>query len=146
MKKALLICGVLLLLVVGCGNNEEDTTVSHNYTYSVTSTDDCVAEAREYYQEDDRSIYGVCVNDIIVTDENGTQTSLRDLYNNEEQKFTESIIDMTSSLSLVSTLDDGGTKIYKNDDLTVIECNTTEGNKDVYIGNKDLTYHEIFCQ
>jgi len=41
---------------------------------------------------------------------------------------------------------DGGTKKYLTDNYTIIKCNTLEGNKDIYIGNKDMEYEEDFCK
>lgn len=37
------------------------------------------------------------------------------------------------------TLRDGGTKIYKTSTYEVIFCNTIDGNKDIYFGNKNMT-------
>lgn len=41
---------------------------------------------------------------------------------------------------------DGGTKKYLTDNYTIIKCNTLEGNKDIYIGDKDMEYEETFCK
>lgn len=144
MKKLLLIAGVLLLLV-GCGEKEENTT-THKYDFTVTPMDDCVAEAREYYQEGEITIYGVCVNDINVTDEQGNQKSLKEHMDSDDKAIDANIMEITSSLQLTSVLDDGGTRIYKNDNITVIRCGTTEGNNDVYIGNSTLNYQRNFCK
>lgn len=41
----------------------------------------------------------------------------------------------------ISMLYDGGTTIYKKAGMTVIYCNTTNGNHDVYIGNSEMLDH-----
>lgn len=41
---------------------------------------------------------------------------------------------------------DGGTKKYLTDYYTLIKCHTLDGNKDIYIGNEDMEYEEIFCK
>lgn len=41
---------------------------------------------------------------------------------------------------------DGGTKKYLTDNYTIIKCNTLDGNKDIYIGDKDMEYEEGFCK
>lgn len=41
---------------------------------------------------------------------------------------------------------DGGTKKYLTEDYTIIKCNTLDGNKDIYIGDKDMKYEEYFCK
>ena len=54
--------------------------------------------------------------------------------------------------SLEAELNDGGTKIYEDADnytdngLTLIKCNTLDGNRDIYIGPKDMEYQESFCK
>ena len=64
----------------------------------------------------------------------------------------EFITELISNLELETELDDGGTKIYKdktdytNAGLTLIKCNTLDGNKDIYIGPKDMEYQESFCK
>lgn len=38
---------------------------------------------------------------------------------------------------------DGGSKIYIYNGYTIIKCNTLDGNKDVYIGNKYMTINDL---
>lgn len=38
---------------------------------------------------------------------------------------------------------DGGSMIYWYDDYTIIKCHFTNGNRDVYIGSKDMTMNKI---
>lgn len=61
------------------------------------------------------------------------------------QTFDDSIKDITEQLNLEGILKDGGTKIYrsKEKDITLITCNTIDGNRDVYIGDYTLNYHNI---
>lgn len=41
---------------------------------------------------------------------------------------------------------DGGTKKYLTDYYTIIKCHTLDGNRDIYIGDKDMEYEENFCK
>ena len=38
---------------------------------------------------------------------------------------------------------DGGSKIYIYNDYTIIKCNTLNGNRDVYIGSKDMNINDL---
>lgn len=38
---------------------------------------------------------------------------------------------------------DGGSMIYKYNSYTIIKCHTLDGNKDVYIGSKDMTINDL---
>ncbi len=38
---------------------------------------------------------------------------------------------------------DGGTTEYHYENYTIIKCHSLEGNRDVYIGNKDLKLSDI---
>ncbi len=39
--------------------------------------------------------------------------------------------------------DDGGSIEYHYDNYTIIKCHTLNGNRDVYIGSKDMTLHDV---
>lgn len=36
--------------------------------------------------------------------------------------------------------------IYKNKDFSILECNTSDGNKNIYIGDRNLTYQNNYCK
>ena len=58
----------------------------------------------------------------------------------------EAIDKIIDTLELKETYYDGGTKLYKGENLTLVKCNTLAGNKDVYIGNKDFKYEQGYCK
>lgn len=39
--------------------------------------------------------------------------------------------------------DDGGSMEYHYPDFTIIKMHTLDGNRDVYIGNKEMTMHNL---
>ena len=39
--------------------------------------------------------------------------------------------------------DDGGSMEYHYDNYTIIKCNTLDGNRDVYIGDKTMTLNDV---
>lgn len=106
-----------------------------------------------YYLDEERSIYLYCLNSIKFN--NGTiNLELKDYL----AKENKSIDDFIKMFSLSTTYKDGGSKLYKdlinNDDingfdkeeLAILECNTLEGNRDVYLGPFNMEYQENFCK
>lgn len=41
---------------------------------------------------------------------------------------------------------DGGTILYQSKTIGLLKCNTLDGNQDIYIGDKDLTYENDYCK
>ena len=41
---------------------------------------------------------------------------------------------------------DGGSIMYKNNDIAILKCNTVSGNKDIYIGKSNLRYESDYCK
>ena len=87
------------------------------------------------------------VNDLYVTFL-GKKMTFKDYANGLNQTLDRSIKDLTDKLEKTAALDDGGTTIYKDEDknITIIACNTLDGNRDVYIGEYQLYYKENMCK
>ena len=87
------------------------------------------------------------VNDLYVTFL-GKKMTFKDYANGLNQTLDRSIKDLTNKLEKTAVLDDGGTTIYKDEDknITIIACNTLDGNRDVYIGEYQLYYKENMCK
>lgn len=49
----------------------------------------------------------------------------------------------TSSAGYVKSYDDGGSMEYHYPNFTIIKMHTLDGNRDVFIGNKDMTMHKL---
>ena len=68
----------------------------------------------------------------------------------EKHKIT--IDEIVSNLTLEETYEDGGSTIYKDNEIeysngiSILKCNTTDGNKDVYIGHAAIKYDKAFCK
>ena len=67
---------------------------------------------------------------------------------NTNQSLERSLKSVTDLLETEANLKDGGTAIYKDKDknMTVIACNTLNGNKDVYIGDYQLSFKDNMCK
>lgn len=105
-------------------------------------------EFNEYLNDDNIKVYlEENVNDLYVTFL-GKKMSFKDYANGLNQTLDRSIKDLTNKLEKTAALDDGGTTIYKDEDknITIIACNTLDGNRDVYIGEYQLYYKENMCK
>lgn len=122
---------------------------SYKYNeFSLNSNNDCNGDLTEYYKDNNRKIYLVCANEFyiknLITDTE--KLTFKEYIGTTFQTFDDSIKKLTDELDEIDSYDDGGTTIYKNNDITVIKCNTLDGNKDIYIGDNNLTYKETYCK
>ena len=113
----------------------------YNQQIKITKTKDCDNKVIEYYKYEEQKVYLVCLDEIKLDD-----ATLKDYFSKTYQTFDDSINNLTNSMKLVDTYKDGGTKLYKNDSIALIKCNTIDGNKDIYIGDTNLEYEESFCK
>ncbi len=110
-----------------------------------TESANCVLE--KYLELDNYNIYAYCLDDLMLFQDD----DLIDLKHKiqDDEKYLDELI---NGLKLAAELNDGGTKIYEdadnytNNGLTLIKCNTLDGNRDIYIGPKDMEYQESFCK
>lgn len=56
------------------------------------------------------------------------------------------INEFMNDISVSTVYRDGGTKRWEGDDFSIIKCNTLDGNSDVYLGNRDMSYEKDFCK
>jgi len=100
-----------------------------------------------YYTQNERKIYLYGLDKIEVKIDGEYIELKKYLVNNSIDDFIN-LLDVKDALNDGGTIiyDDGGTKKYSKDGITVIKCNTLEGNKDIYIGNKDMTFKSNFCK
>ena len=105
-------------------------------------------EFNEYLNDDNIKVYlEENVNDLYVTFL-GKKMAFKDYANGHNKTLDRSIKDLTNQLKETAALDDGGTAIYKDKgkNMTVIACNTLKGNKDVYIGDYQLSFKDNMCK
>lgn len=112
-----------------------------NQQIKITKTKDCDNKVIEYYRYEEGKVYLVCLDDIKLND-----VTLKDYFSKTYQTFNDSINSLINNMKLIDTYKDGGTKLYKNDTISIIKCNTIDGNKDIYIGDINLEYQENYCK
>ncbi|MBQ3021009.1 MAG: hypothetical protein IJD92_02140 [Bacilli bacterium] len=116
-----------------------------NYKLSVIEEDNCNLKLNEYYESNNRTIYTTCIKEIYI-ERNNNKLTLKNHLLNIYQTIDESIKELVSDINVYEVYKDGGTTLYKKDNYAILLCNTIEGNKDVYIGNKDLKYEQGYCK
>lgn len=143
----LLIC--ILSLISGCATKKEENNQNNQIEkleFKLAKKDNCDNQITEYYKYDSKNIYFVCLNELYISNQNAT---LSYYLNQNDKSIKDKIEDIKSNLNYKDSLNDGGTKIYKNDNMTLIECHrtSTEGkyNEDIYIGDENLEFSEDFC-
>ncbi|HBA38134.1 MAG TPA: hypothetical protein DCY94_05385 [Firmicutes bacterium] len=89
-----------------------------------------------YHEQDRRFIYTKGIDEI--------------KYDGRELIYYDDVFDAVDKLKLglkkVDTYKDGGSIMYKGKDISLLACNTLEGNRDVFIGDGQLQYEENFCK
>lgn len=96
----------------------------------------------EKIEFDKYNLYLDCI-DVTYETKNHYQISLSEAFKTKE--ITRK--DIKEKLSKKETIPSAAT-IYTNteENITFILCQTSEGNKDIYVGNKTMQYNENFCK
>lgn len=116
------------------------------YRYETTTLSVCEKE-KLYYSKEEGNIYLYCLNSMKVKDGN----NLLEL-KNYIQNHPSELENMISEMTIVETYEDGGSTLYQDDGklskngFAILKCATLEGNKDIYIGPKNMKYQNTFCQ
>lgn len=143
MKKIVIL--FIILLITGCG--KLSVNLEQDYKIEPIELKKCSNdyEPKEYYSDENQKIYLICLSDIMLKDDKNT-ISLKDYLKQEQNTINKVITEFTTKLNYETGLFDGGTLIYKSNknsenidgDLILIQCNTLEGNKDIYIGSENI--------
>ena len=135
-----LIVITLLIIYIIFKPRQNNFSSDNNLSVEFSKDLSCI-KAQEYIKEEDYSIYIYCINNLFIKD-NNQLIDFKEYYQNHPNIISKLI---RHDLNPIIYKDGGSIKyIYQN--LAIIKCNTLNGNKDIYLGNKDLTYQEDFCQ
>lgn len=139
---------ILCLLLVGCDKEKK------TYNDSEENIDSPTKDIARYVIMEDNNgekykiyYYGIESAMLTVDDNN---------YDFEQAILTDTFTldEIFEEMKLYTTLNDGGTKIYEieesnkyfTDSYRVVRCHTTDGNRDIYIGNSEMLKEEGFCE
>lgn len=161
MKKIIFLI-LSILLLSGCNERDlpQEETVNQNtplkettndniddrLTINIKETTDCTNTLTKYYEEESRRIYLSCLDEVYLKTKDNKDITLKYYLQNINKPYNDSINSLVNNIDNVDFYYDGGTKLYKKDDVSILLCNTLDGNKDVYIGNKNLKYKSNYCQ
>lgn len=113
-----------------------------NMSYSSSKT----CKKNKYYRKD-ITIYTYCLSDIKINN-----IELKSYLNTHGDK--ETINTLINELKEESVYKDGGSKLYREEKpyniskegISILKCNTLDGNKDIYIGPINMRYESDFCK
>ncbi len=134
MKKTILktlLCVGIILSLVGCKNNQE--ILGENSL-------DCNNKPKLLLEQAENKIYTYCLDNPKIIIDNKEQELMEYIKNNDD-----AIDKIINTLEFESSFSDGGTKIYRGKNITLIKCNTLDGNRDIYIGDEKLEFKQNFC-
>ena len=96
----------------------------------------------KYLEIDNRVIYITPNIEEVYYHSNGVKHRLKDYISNTYQTVDDSIKHLTDIMELVDIYRDGGTTLYKKEeyDITIVKCNTIDGNKNIYIGDYSMNF------
>lgn len=158
-KKSLFIIIFILLLsfsyLLGykTGSNKNNKAIikkSYSYIIKTKEKTKCSKEKLNlYYQAKNYNIYLYCLDSITIKD-NIEEIELKDKLIQGETILNE----IMNTFDDKTTYKDGGSILYKdngktaftNNGLSILKCNTIDGNTDLYIGPKTMKYEDDFCK
>ncbi len=137
--------------MVGC--SKTSSKLSSDFYIETIESNNCSEQLTNYYNNNSQTIFLYCLDRVNLYDDNSS-ILLKDYILQKGISIDETMREITSKLVNVESLWDGGTKIYQdkgkkkytNNGISVIICNTVDGNKDVYIGPQEMEYNEKFCK
>lgn len=137
MKKGILLV-ITLCLLSGCKSNKNESLLINDYELSVIESEDC--DKNLYTSMDGKDIYLKCIEDVILK-KDGKEITLKEYLNNND--FSTFVAELENQVE-PQVYKDGGTKIYKKDNITFVLCkkmiDTDNYLEDIYFGNSELTY------
>jgi hypothetical protein len=155
------VCGVVLALNYGISSNMGKLEIEANTEYK---ENEAYKEAEEFEirfydkqpeneekthiildkSETEKYDYNIYVYDgsvnILI---NGEEMSLRNALLQNKITMDEIIEKANKDFPDAISYDDGGSMEYHYENYTIIKVHTIDGNRDVYIGNKDMTIHDL---
>lgn len=130
--KKIALMSVLLLGLTGCRDNISNISSNAN--------EDCNNKAQLLVEQNDRKIYTYCLNNVTIKI-NDKEENLKNFIETDSKAIDKII----NTLKLKDSFSDGGTKLYKGKNLTLVKCNTLDGNRDIYIGDQNMEFKQNFC-
>lgn len=139
---------ISMLFISGCNNN---INISDNFKIEAKETKKCdLTKSKKYYKIVEQQIYLACLDEIKLVDDK-TSIHLKEYLENDKKGLEKILTKLNKEANAI----DGGSKIYRSKEesvnkITLVTCNTLDGNKDIYIGPYDLdlsaSFENGFCK
>lgn len=147
-KKVWIILFILIIIILICFykfKNDYRKVRIDGYNFELIDSKKCDGE-KLYYEGETRNVYLTCLDDIYLTKKN-ERYSLATYLSKNASDLNDIFDDLISNLKNKDSFWDGGTTIYtsKTGDLGIIMCHTVDGNRDIYIGKRNIEYKSDYC-
>lgn len=120
-----------------------ETNTSKDYIFSVQYN----CDGGNAYLKENQNISYKCIDEIYVYDkEKKTKETLYYYFTYEYESIDDAIKPIIDELEQVGIYKDGGSIMYKNNNIAILKCNTVSGNRDIYIGKSNLRYEKDYCK
>lgn len=122
-------------------NKKEKTNISYISFGSDTKMEVDKSKKEKIMQYNDYSIYFYDIKEVQFEYKGKTinlKESLKSKEINIEQVIKQSEEDVKNDKAYSTICLDGGSKLYKYDDFSILKMNSADGNKDVYIGQRNM--------
>ncbi len=126
----ILIISLLIIYKVGFNYGKNVQLFNAEVHFNKEINKNCTGEYQEYYQKNNQKIYLYCLNKLSINNNIS-------LNNYIDKMGIDTLIKKIPNIKKY-ILFDGGTEEYHNEEITIIKCNTLEGNHDIYIGPSDM--------
>lgn len=132
----------VLMLVAGFTINEMTNKLFSEHERVEIKKSEVCDGAKLYYEGNGFDIYTYCLDSVKIAGD-GDKTELKDLF-----KTDLTLDNIYETLQKKDVYKDGGSIMFEDAEngIAVLKCNTLEGNEDIYIGAKGMTYEEAFCK
>ena len=134
-----------------CEELDKNDTKEINFNYINGIDKDKMIKRYKYKNIDDKEydVYEDCYDCLeIKTGNRGN--SIREMLDSElvtmDDIFKQLEIEASNNHISKESFWDGGTTLYKGSNYAILRCNTIDGNKDVYISDRDLEYETNYCK
>lgn len=136
MKKSteIFIVGIIILVMSICSLIVFEINDHKTRIETKTSGEEC--EVKLYYEDNKQKVYSYCLDSIKF----------------KGKELNKLLSDGMKIEELIDTLEkdgdywDGGSKMYRGKNISVLKCDTIDGNRDIYIGNSEMKYENSFCK
>jgi hypothetical protein len=95
------------------------------------------------------NLFSYCLDDIVITIDNMSYPLKEALTTGKitlDRLINKMNYDSIYGNVIKMVAKDGGSTLYSSNDFSLLKCNTIAGNRDYYVGSRDMKYENNFCK